>query len=112
MGITPPSGYHFKPNIRSDIIALANHHDMDDIFTFHPGRTQSFKAKDTLAVGLEKLGQTSLIKDFLTQTSEMDESLDQGIDDEDEEVTNDEEIYEFEDEDALDRLEGPNDLLR
>ena len=112
MGMTPLTGYHFKPNIKNDIIALANRHDLDDIFTFHPGRTQSFKIKDTFAAGLEKLGQTSLIKDFLARTSETNVSLDQGIDDEDEEVDDDMEMDEFEDEEALDGLEGPNDLLR
>jgi hypothetical protein len=111
MGMTPATGYHFKPSIKSDIIALAGRHDMDDIFTFHPGRTQSFQAKDVFAVGIEKLGQTSLIKDFLIRTGGMEGSLDPGTTDGDEEDTFDGEMDELDDE-VLDEFEGPNDLLQ
>jgi hypothetical protein len=65
MGMKSASGYHFKPAVRNDIIALADRHNMDNIFTFHPGRTQSFQVKDVFAAGIEKLGQASQIKDFL-----------------------------------------------
>jgi len=111
MGMTPASGYHFKPSTRNDIIALASRHDMDNIFTFHPGRTQSFQTKDVFAIGLEKLGQTSLIKDFLARTSEAGASLDQGLADEDGEVASEDEMGELDDVD-LDGFEGPNDLLQ
>ena len=111
MGMTPLSGYHFRPSIRNDIIALADRHDRDSIFTFHPGRTQSFQAKDAFAIGVEKLGQTSLIKDYLARTSETGTTFNQGIDDEDEEITVDEMMDGFDD-DVLDELESPNDLLR
>ena len=105
MGMNPASGYHFKPSTRNDIIALANRHNMDDIFTFHPGRTQPFQAKDTFAIGIEKLGQTNLIKDFLARTSETAGPTEE--DEEDEEYRMDE----FDDA-ALDEFEGPNDLLQ
>lgn len=82
---------------------------MDDIFTFHPGRTQSFQAKDILAVGIEKLGQTSKIKDFLARTSEA--SPDSEPTDEDEGGVSDFGMDEIDDE-ALDDFEGPNDLLQ
>ena len=109
MGMKPLSGYHFKPSTRNDIIALSNRHNMDDIFTFHPGRTQSFQANDILAIGIEKLGQTSYIKDFLERTSEASFNTEQA--DLDEEEVSDDEMGEFDD-DILDDLEGPNDLLR
>lgn len=111
MGMTPVSGYHFKPSIKNDIITLANRHDMDNIFTFHPGRTQSFQAKDAFAIGIEKLGQTNLIRDFLARTSEEGPSVDQGPAEEDEEAIFDGEMEEFGDMD-LDEFEDPNDLLR
>jgi len=111
MGMTPLTGYHFRPSIRNDIIALADRHDRDSIFTFHPGRTQSFQAKDAFAIGVEKLGQTSLIKDYLARTSETEIPPDQGIDDEDLEIPADERADGFDD-DELDELESPNDLLR
>jgi hypothetical protein len=109
MGMTPPSGYHFKPNVKNDIIALANRHNLDSIFTFHPGRTQSFQAKDVFAAGMEKLGQTSQIKDFLARTSEA--SLDPELTDMDEGDMVDVEMDELDDE-MLDDFEGPNDLLQ
>ena len=114
MGITPVSGYHFKPSVRNDIIALANRHNMDDIFTFHPGHTQSFQVKDVLAIGIEKLGQTNLITDFLTRTGEMGTSLHSDLTDGDEEGVSDDRMDELDelDDDALDEFEGPNDLLR
>ena len=123
MGMVPVSGYHFKPSTKGDIITLANRHDMDNIFTFHPGRTQSFQAKDVFAIGIEKLGQTSLIKDFLTRTSETGGILGSGTVDIDEEDVSDggmvggmeggldggvDEL----DDAALDEFEGPNDLLQ
>lgn len=135
MGMTPVSGYHIKPTVRNDIIALANHHKMDNIFTFHPGRTQSFQARDIFAAGVEKLGQTSQIKDFLAWTSEASLDTEMGIVDEgsvlDVEMGEavgkvaeglkgsgdldggllDVEMEEFDDE-VLDGFEGPNDLLR
>ena len=113
MGMTPPTGYHFKPSTKNDIIALANRHDMDDIFTFHPGCTQSFQAKDVFAVGLEKLGQTSLIKDFLACTGETGASLDLKEADENEENISDGGMDEL-DLDSMDpdEFEGPNDLLQ
>ena len=129
MGMTPTSGYHFKPTVRNDIITLSNHHDMDNIFTFHPGRTQPFQVKDIFGIGIEKLGQTSLIKDFLACTSEAspDSEL-TGMGEEDgvdvemgdgleglsglgEGGALDVEMDEFDDE-GLDDFEGPNDLLR
>jgi hypothetical protein len=111
MGMTPLSGYHFKPSTRSDIIALANRHNMDDIFTFHPGRTQSFQAKDVFARGIERLGQTNLIRDFLARTSGTGASLGLGPTDEEGE-DNEDGIMDEIDDAALDELEGPNDLLR
>ena len=113
MGMSPVSGYHFKPNIKNDIIALASRHNIDDIFTFHPGRIQSFQAKDTFAIGIEKLGQTSLIKDFLAHTGETGASLDLGLTDVDEEDVfgGIDELDDLDDA-ALDEFEGPNDLLR
>ena len=87
MGMKPETGYHFKPSTRSDIVALANRHDMDSICTFHPGHTQPFQAKDILAIGIEKLGQTNLIKNYLACTSETEASLDPGASDVDEEDT-------------------------
>ena len=110
MGMKPVSGYHFKPNIRNDIIALANRHDIDDIFTFHPGRTQSFQAKDVFAMGIEKLEQTRLIKDFLARTGETKASQDSGQIDVDGEGISDGGMDELDDV-AFDEFEGPNDLL-
>lgn len=110
MGMTPVSGYHFKPSTVGDIITLADRHNMDDIFTFHPGRTQSFQARDVLAFGIEKLGQTSLIKDFLARTSGTETFLDPKQTDTDEEAE-DGEMDELDDV-ALEEFEGPNDLLR
>ena len=111
MGMTPVSGYHFKPPTGNDIITLANRHDMDNIFTFHSGRTQSFQAKDVFALGIEKLGQTSLIKDFLIRTSETGGMASADDEDIDEEGISDEGMDELDDI-ALDEFEGPNDLLR
>ena len=55
IGISATTGYHHKPNKVGDILALAARHKQDDIFTFHPGRTQPFKAKDIFQIGMEKL---------------------------------------------------------
>jgi len=106
MGMTPLTGYHFKPSTRNDIITLTDRHDTDDIFIFHPGRTQSFQAKDVLAIGIEKLGQTSLIKDFLART---EGPLNPGATDV--EDTFDDEMDELDDI-GFDEFEDPNDLLR
>lgn len=111
MGMTPVSGYHFKPSTRSDIIALASRHNMDNVFTFHPGRTQSFQAKDVFAIGIEKLGQTNQINDFLARTSEAPPDTGLTDMDVDREDVPDIEMEEFDDE-ALDDFEGPNDLLK
>ena len=108
MGITSPTGYHFRPSTKSDITTLADRHDMDDIFIFHPGRTQFFQAKDVLAIGIEKLGQTTLIKDFLARTSGTEGSLTPGITDT-EDTFDDIEMDELDID--LDEFEGPNDLL-
>lgn len=110
MGMTPASGYHFKPTIRNDIIALANRHDMDDIFTFHPGRTQPFQAKDVFGLGNEKLGQTNLIKDFLARTIRSEDSVNPRQVDEDEDVGGGE-VFELDDP-ILNEFESPNDLLQ
>jgi len=106
MGITSLTGYHFRPSTRNDIITLADRHNTDDIFTFHPGRTQSFQVKDVLAIGIEKLGQTSLIKDFLART---EGPLDPEV--VDVEGTFDDGMEELDDL-GFDEFEGPNDLLR
>ena len=111
MGMTPSTGYHFKPSTKDDIVALADRHNMDNIFTFHPGRTQPFQAKDVFAVGVEKLGQTSLIKNFLARTSDTEANLDPGATEEEEEDISDTEMYELADLD-FDEFEGPNDLLQ
>ena len=109
MGMTPASGYHLKPSIRNDIITLAHRHNMDNIFTFHPGRTQPFQAKDILAAGIEKLGQKGQIKSFLARTSEA--SQDPEPTSGDEGGISDIEMAELDDE-VLEDFEGPNDLLQ
>lgn len=45
---------------------LAARHERDDIFTFHPGRTQPFKAKDVFQIGMEKLRSGEQIRKSLS----------------------------------------------
>ena len=82
---------------------------MDNIFTFYPGRTQFFQAKDMFAIGLEKLGQTNHIRDFIARTSGVPLKRDPAGTDEEE--TAGVEMHEIDDE-ALDDFDGPNDLLQ
>ena len=63
--ISASTGYHHKPSKVGDILALASRHDQDNIFTFHPGRTQPFKAKDIFQIGMEKLRNGEQIKKSL-----------------------------------------------
>jgi hypothetical protein len=65
IGISASTGYHHKPSKIADILTLAAKHKQDDIFTFHPGRTQPFKAKDTFQIGMEKLRNGDQIKKSL-----------------------------------------------
>ena len=65
IGISASTGYHHKPSKARDICALTSHHDQDDIFTFHPGRMQPFKAKDIFQIGMEKLRNCEQIRKSL-----------------------------------------------
>ena len=65
IGISASTGYHHKPSKAGDIRALTSRHDRDDIFTFHPGRTQPFKAKDVFQIGMEKLRNGEQIRKSL-----------------------------------------------
>lgn len=65
IGISASTGYHHKPSKVGDILALAARHEQDDIFTFHPGRTQPFKAKDVFQIGMEKLRNGEQIRKCL-----------------------------------------------
>jgi len=77
IGISASTGYHHKPSKVKDIIALAARHEQDDIFTFHPGRTQSFQAKDIFQIGMEKLRNGEQIRKSLAL-----DDVDAGVDDE------------------------------
>jgi hypothetical protein len=65
IGISASTGYHHKPSKVGDILTLAARHEQDDIFTFHPGRTQPFKAKDVFQIGMEKLRNGEQIRKCL-----------------------------------------------
>jgi len=65
IGISASTGYHHKPSKVGDILALAARYELDDIFTFHPGRTQPFKAKDVFQIGMEKLRSGGQIRKSL-----------------------------------------------
>ena len=80
IGISSTAGYHHKPSKVEDIILLAAHHEQDDIFTFHPGRTQQFKVKDILEIGMEKLRSTDQLKRTLAQLSGADDGEGVGAD--------------------------------
>ena len=62
IGIASTTGYHHKPSKTEVIILLTGRHEEDDIFTFHPGRTQPFQAKDVFGIGVEKLRSTDQLK--------------------------------------------------
>jgi len=74
-GISSTAGYHHKPSKVEDIIILAARHEQDDIFTFHPGRTQPFQAKDTFGIGMEKLRSTNQLKKSLALLSDPGDDL-------------------------------------
>lgn len=78
IGISSTSGYHHEPKKVEDLILLAAHHKQEDIFTFHPGRTQPFKAKDIFSVGMQKLRDTDQIKRSLAQLLDTGDDLDIG----------------------------------
>ena len=80
LGISSTTGYHHKPSKVEDIILLAARHEQDDIFTFHPGRTQPFQAKDIFELGMEKLRSTDQIKKSLAQLSNAVDGSDTGPD--------------------------------
>jgi hypothetical protein len=80
LGISTTTGFHHKPSKVEDLILLAARHKQDDIFTFHPGRTQQFHAKDIFSLGMEKLRSTNQIQKSLAQLSDTGCSLD-GSDD-------------------------------
>jgi len=63
------------------MIILAARHEQDDIFTFHPGRTQPFKAKDTFGIGMEKLESTKQLQKSLAILSDTGDELDVDPDD-------------------------------
>lgn len=65
LGISASTGYHHKPSKVGDILTLAARHELDDIFTFHPGRTQPFKTKDVFQTGMEKLRSGEQIRKSL-----------------------------------------------
>ena len=65
IGISASTSYHHKPSKIADIRALAARHEQDNIFTFHPGRTQPFKAKDVFQIGMEKLRSGDQIRKSL-----------------------------------------------
>jgi hypothetical protein len=75
IGISSAAGYHHKPSKVEDIIILAARHEQDDIFAFHPGRTQPFQAKDIFGVGMEKLRSTDQLKRSLALLSDTGDSL-------------------------------------
>ena len=80
LGISTTAGYHHKPSKVEDFILLAARHEQDDIFTFHPGHTQPFQAKDIFELGMEKLRSTDQIQKSLAQLSDTGGSLDVGPD--------------------------------
>jgi hypothetical protein len=81
VGISTTTGYHHKPSKVEDLILLTARHKQDDIFTFHPGRTQPFQAKDIFDIGMEKLRSTDQIKRSLAHLSATGDGLDTGPDD-------------------------------
>ena len=81
IGISSPAGYHHKPSKVENIIMLAARHEQDDIFTFHPGRTQPFQAKDTFGIGMEKLRSTNQLGKSLALLSNPTDELDIDPDD-------------------------------
>jgi hypothetical protein len=81
IGISSTTGYHHKPSKVEDIIMLAARHEQDDIFTFHPGRTQPFQVKDIFGIGMEKLRSTDQLKKSLAQLSDTGDGPDAGLDD-------------------------------
>ena len=83
LGISTTAGYHHKPSKVQDLILLTARYQQDDVFTFHPGRTQFFQAKDTFGLGMEKLRSTNQIKKSLAQLSNDGESLGDDDDDDD-----------------------------
>jgi len=76
IGISSTAGYHHKPSKAEDLILLAARHKQDDIFTFHPGRTQPFQAEDIFEIGMEKLRSTDQIKKSLTQLADIGDGPD------------------------------------
>jgi len=81
IGISSAAGYHHEPSKVGDLILLAARQKQDDIFTFHPGRTQPFQTKDILEIGMEKLRSTDQIKKCLVQLTDTGDGLDTGPDD-------------------------------
>lgn len=65
IGISASTGYHHKASKVGDILTLTARYQHDDIFTFHPGRTQPFKAKDIFQIGMDKLRNGEQIKKSL-----------------------------------------------
>lgn len=81
IGISSAAGYHHKPSKVEDLILLSMRHKQDDIFIFHPGRTQQFQAKDIFEIGMEKLRSTDQIKKSLAQLADTGDGSDTGPDD-------------------------------
>jgi hypothetical protein len=65
LGISASTGNHHKPSKAADILTLVASHEEGDIFTFHPGQTQPFKAKDTFQIDMEKLRNGDQIRKSL-----------------------------------------------
>ncbi|KAF4568361.1 hypothetical protein EYR40_010237 [Pleurotus pulmonarius] len=63
-GIASNKGHHTDPKLDGDINMMGAHHFQNDLFHFHAGRRQSWKAPDFLATGIDKLaaGQLNTFK--------------------------------------------------
>ena len=82
IGISSTTGYHHEPSKVEDLILLATHHEQNDIFTFHPGRTQPFQTKDIFEIGMEKLRSTGQIQKSLSLLADTGDSSEADPDDE------------------------------